>query len=493
MTRLLTKGAKALQTPCAPIDCIDTRVQHTVQTLAKVLAEYREKTGFGRAIAAPQIGVLQRVIVMNLGAGPIALINPEITWRSDSMQWVWDDCLSVPDCIVQVERHQSISVRYQDMHGRYRHWERMPADMAELLQHEMDHLDGVLMTDRVKSERAIRPIRERETLIGQQRNGTRLRVDHVNEAADVIDPVFLQTPQYRVPVLQDQLGCNVLFKVETQNPIRSFKGRGADYLLRRLLSTENPSHLVSASAGNWGQALAYVNRSHRLPLTIYASKNANPLKIERMRGFGATVRLAGDNFDEAKSFAKTFATESGGLFLEDGASPEIAEGHATMACEILSDAEHVDAIIAPLGNGALLNGLGLWAKAKDPATKIIGVCAQGAVSMRDSWLALKAGGPLVEYQTSATIADGIDVRIPVPEAVMDMCRLTDEIDVVTDAQMIAAMGWAMTHLGLILEPAGAAGLATLLAHQERYAGKNLAVVLTGSNLTTEQHKAWLSR
>jgi hypothetical protein len=140
----------------------------------------------------------------------------------------------------------------------------------------------------------------------------RIALSAVQAARQVIDPVFLNTPCYECGPLSTALGCQLILKLETANPIRSFKGRGASLLVRRLDRNSAPiTALVSASAGNWGQALAYACRDAGIPLILYAATSANSLKVARMRSLGAEVRLAGGDFDAAKLEAEGFAREAG--------------------------------------------------------------------------------------------------------------------------------------------------------------------------------------
>src|SRR5260370_33341513 len=134
----------------------------------------------------------------------------------------------------------------------------------------------------------------------------RLSVERIEQAAGIIDPVFLNSPQFRAETLEQQLGCHVVVKVETLNPIRSFKGRGAEYFTATL---EGRPHLGCATAGNFGQGMAFAARKRGLRLTIFASVAANPMKIERMRALGAHVRLVGEDFKAAHSGAEGFAGE----------------------------------------------------------------------------------------------------------------------------------------------------------------------------------------
>lgn len=298
-----------------------------------------------------------------------------------------------------------------------------------------------------------------------------ISVDRIAEAARVVDRVFLNSPQF----VCEPLGGNIVLKVETVNPIRSFKGRGAEYLLHRL--SEAPEGLVCASAGNFGQGMAYACRKRGIPLTVYASDAANPLKIERMRSLGATVVLVPGDFDAAKDAARHHP----GFFVEDGLLGAIAEGAGTMAIELAT--ERLDAVYVPLGNGSLINGVGRWFKHHSPTTRIIAACAGGAPSMALSW---KAHQPITA--SSRTIADGIAVRVPVPDAVRIMETTVDDVILVSDDEMRVAMRSLFYDAGLLVEPAGAAGIAAIKKHAP--AGR-VAAILTGGNLTNEQAREWL--
>src|SRR5258705_1913846 len=203
----------------------------------------------------------------------------------------------------------------------------------------------------------------------------RLSVERIEQAAGIIDPVFLNSPQFRAETLEQQLGCRVVVKVETLTPIRSFKGRGAEYFTAML---EGRPHLVCATAGNFDQGMAFAARKRGMRLTIFASVTANPLKVERMRALGADVRLAGDNFKAAHSAAQAFATETGAQMIEDGRIPAISEGAGTIGLEVLRWPEPFDAILVPLGDGALMGGVARWVKAHRPARQMIVICARGS-------------------------------------------------------------------------------------------------------------------
>jgi threonine dehydratase len=301
------------------------------------------------------------------------------------------------------------------------------------------------------------------------------------DARTRIDPLFLDTP-----LLQTNLsGLSILAKDETDNPIRSFKGRGTSFYLAE--NPHNTAPLVTASAGNFGQGLAYNAGKHGRSLIVFASVNASPVKIEAMRRFGAEVILAGDDFDAAKTAAKRHAEEKGLQFVEDGAEVEIAEGAGTIAAELTDYGEAIDAIYIPLGNGALAAGIGCWFRMQSPETRIIAVASSGAPCMALSYRA----GKSIPTEDARTIADGIAVRIPVPQAVEWLKDTIDDVVLVDDDQILAAMRFAHERWGRLVEPAGAAGLAAILAKQVAGTANRVATILCGGNLTDTQIASWL--
>ena len=484
---ILTRGNPQLVMASHLVNFPDAELPQQLAMLHATLTDFRQRNGFGRAMAAPQVGLLKRVIVMNLGATPFALINSKITWRSEELFDVWDDCLSVPDCVVRVQRHCSMSVSYFDERGRERLWEKLPPDLSELVQHEMDHLDGILMNERATGKDAIRPIAEHAQLVGNARPKHRLSLDQIARSAGVIPPEFLNSPQYNCEPLSQALGCQLTIKLDFANPIRSFKGRGASFFVSEMLRRGDKRPLVCASAGNWGQAMAYACRLHGLPIVIYASVHANPLKVERMKALGAEVRQEGADFDAAKDAAKAYANSIGGWMVEDGMEPEVSEGHGTLAMELLARGDVLDVIVVPLGNGAMLTGMARWIKAASPATRVIGVCARGADSMEKSWREQR----LIVHSRADTIADGIAVRVPIPEAVQDMQGIVDDVLLIDDAHIIQAIKLVHQHAGLQLETAGAVGVAALIAHPALFQNQRVATVLCGSNITEAQIKEYL--
>jgi threonine dehydratase len=225
--------------------------------------------------------------------------------------------------------------------------------------------------------------------------------------------------------------------------------------------------------------LAFAARARGVRLDVFAAGNANPLKITRMRQLGADVRLTGNDFDDAKSHARAYAEREGLMFVEDGRELSITEGAGSIAVELCKWPEPIGAILVPLGNGALLGGVGTWMKAYSPATRVIGVCAAGAPAMRES-LRLNR---VVETERAETIADGIAVRVPIPEALDYLKPVVDDVVTVTDHALRKAMEGVQRETGLVGEPAGVAGLAAVFGARPAIPeGALVATILCGSNI-----------
>jgi threonine dehydratase len=302
-----------------------------------------------------------------------------------------------------------------------------------------------------------------------------LDLDGVLAAPALIDPVFLHTPLRADAALDAALGCRLLAKDETDNPIGSFKGRGTELFVATVLRPGEA--IVSASAGNFGQGLARAATRRGHACTVFAAETANPAKLEAMRALGADVRLAGADFDAAKLAARQYAQAHQLRFVEDGAEPAIAQGAGTIALELLAYAMP-DVMLVPLGNGALLEGIGSVLRARAPSVETVAVVAAGAPSMKLSLEAQCA----VETERADTIADGIAVRVPIASRLPQLRRCCDRVVAVSEAQLIDAMRLLHRHLGMVVEPAGAAGVAAILAEPGRYAGRLVVTVLCGKNI-----------
>jgi threonine dehydratase len=300
-------------------------------------------------------------------------------------------------------------------------------------------------------------------------------IDGVLDARRHIDRVFLRSSLLTAAALDAATGCHVLAKSELANPIGCFKGRGADLFCATVLAPGES--VVCASAGNFGQGLAYAANRRGHACTVFASIRANPVKLDAMRRLGAEVRLSGMDFDAAKITAREHATQTGQRWVEDGAEPAIADGAGTLALELL-DAAPFDTLVVPLGNGALLDGVGRVMRALAPQVRVVAVVAASAPAMK---LSLEAGRS-VATEHAQTIADGIAVRVPIAATLPRLRECCDDIVAVSEAELFAAMQMIHRTLGIVVEPAGAAGVAAMLAEPTRYAGQRIATILTGGNI-----------
>jgi len=294
-----------------------------------------------------------------------------------------------------------------------------------------------------------------------------LSLSRIEHAVGEIDPVFLRTPQFVSERLSRELGREVLVKVETLNPIGSFKGRGTSFLARRL----DAATWVCATAGNFGQGLAYAARERGASVHVFVPPDAPEGKVERMRALGAEV----ETHERPDGAAREHAAGEGRLLVVDGLDPAIAEGAGTIGVE-LAEAGRIDTAVVQLGDGALITGVARWLKSRAPESTVIGVCATGAPAMARS---LASGRPISDAGTG-TIAGTLAITDPVPESLERILALVDDVVLVDDDDLRAATALIAESLGVLVEPAGAAGVAALARHPEKVAGERVAILLTGA-------------
>ena len=278
---------------------------------------------------------------------------------------------------------------------------------------------------------------------------------------EVIDPVFLGSPLLRHPALDEALGMSCTLKIETLNPIRSFKGRGTEAVVAAL-GSQAPNGVITTSTGNFGQGIAWAARRRDIAATIVCPYNANPMKVAAMRRLGAEVILADASEGDGKRLAPRLAAERGLTFIEDGRHIEIAAGNGTIAQEMTDAEVFPDVVVVQIGDGSLAEGVGGWFKARSPGTRVVGVVAGGAPSMLRS---IEAGHP-VEIE-AVTIADGMAIDLPIPAALELLPECVDEFVVVDDQQIAAAVRLLFDTCGVLAEPSGAAGIAALMTTRFR--------------------------
>jgi threonine dehydratase len=315
---------------------------------------------------------------------------------------------------------------------------------------------------------------------------TRLDLDRVRAARRVIDPVFLDTPLYRCTALGRQLGCAVSVKLETANPVRSFKAGGTD-LVASLLADRGGTAAVCASAGNLGQALGWSAQRWGLDVMVVASRHAPGAKLDRIRALGAELELVDGDFEAARERAADIAQRRGIRLVEDSLDIETCEGAATIGLELAGGASSVDAVLIALGGGALATGVGYVLKTLAPAVEVICVQPLGAPAMTRSWHERR----VVTTDSTNTIADGVAGRFPIPAVLDDLLQVADDAVLVDETSIVAGMRMLLEHAGLVVEPSAALGVAAVLEDRDRFAGRHVVTIICGGNVDLDAYHGWV--
>ncbi|MEJ1110671.1 MULTISPECIES: threonine ammonia-lyase [unclassified Kribbella] len=312
---------------------------------------------------------------------------------------------------------------------------------------------------------------------------TRLDTARIRAARRVIDPVFLDTPLYRCEALEPDLGCTVSIKLETANPVRSFKGRGTELVATQLASRA----VVCASAGNLGQALAWSGRRRGLDVTVVASRFATVAKLDRIRALGARLELVDGDHELARERAAAIAQYDGIRLLEDSLDLETCEGAATIGLELVDAAPAFDTVLIALGGGALATGVGHVVKDLAPDVEVICVQPLGAPALTHSWHQRR----VVTTDSTNTIADGVAGRYPIPAVLDDLLLVADDAVLVEEASIITGMRLLLDHAGLVVEPSAALGIAAILENRPRFADRHVVTIICGNNVDLPNYHRWV--
>lgn len=313
--------------------------------------------------------------------------------------------------------------------------------------------------------------------------GTRLDLQRVRAAREVIAPVFLDSPLYRCEPLEVGLGCELSIKLETANPVRCFKARGTE-LVAGQLAAAGGGGLVCASAGNLGQALAWSGRARGLAVAVWASQRAPRTKLDRIRALGARLELVDGDFDSARDAAAADARKSGARLVEDSLDIETCEGAATIGLELA--AAPVDVVLVALGGGAMATGVGAVLKTLAPAIEIVCVQPAGAPAMTRSWRERR----VITTDSTDTTADGVAGRRPIAAVLDDLLLVADDTVLVDEESIITGMRLLLDRAGLVVEPSAALGIAAILEDRDRFAGRRVATIVCGSNVDTDSYQHW---
>lgn len=298
--------------------------------------------------------------------------------------------------------------------------------------------------------------------------------------------MFLDTPLYRCEALEPGLGCTVSIKLETANPVRSFKARGTEVVASGLADNGSRA-VVCASAGNLGQALAWSGRRRGLDVTVVASRFATVAKLDRIRALGAGLELVDGDHELARDRAAALARQDGIRLVEDSLDIETCEGAATIGLELVEARRSFDTVLIALGGGALATGVGHVVKALAPEAEVICVQPLGAPAMTHSW----RGRRVVTTDSTDTIADGVAGRRPIPAVLDDLLLVADDAVLVQEASIISGMRMLLDHAGLVVEPSAALGVAAILEDRDRFAGRHVVTIVCGSNVDVDAYHRWV--
>lgn len=312
-----------------------------------------------------------------------------------------------------------------------------------------------------------------------------LTLQKFEKAAKNLEEVAHKTPLAFAPVLSDRAGWNVYLKKENLQVTGSFKLRGAFNKIATLMQTKKIDGVVAASAGNHAQGVAFSSQHFGISATIFMPESTPLNKIQGVERYGAEVKLKGSNYDEAYAYAIAYAKEKHLEFVHPFADEDVMAGQGTIAYEILEQievfkgAKSLDAIVVPVGGGGLISGIARLAKELNPNIKIIGVAAAGAPAMANSFHKKK----LVNSQSVRTIADGIAVKNSSKVTFDYIMKYVDDIKLVSDDEIASAILFLLERQKLLVEGAGAVGVAALLHNKLGIPkGANVCIVLSGGNI-----------
>jgi len=272
-------------------------------------------------------------------------------------------------------------------------------------------------------------------------------------------------------------GSKVYLKNEFEQKTGSFKLRGAYYKIKNLTEDEKSKGVVAASAGNHAQGVALASAMEKINCTIVMPRNASPAKIAATKEYGAEVVLEGKNYDESWIKAQEIAKTSGAQIIHAFDDPQIIAAQGVIGLEIMEQLPNVDEIYVPIGGGGLAAGILTAVKTKNPNVKIIGVESKSFPSMKNSL----DSGKLETVDGGFTVADGISVRTPGKQTFEIIRDMIDKIVLVDDEEIIKTIFLLMERSKVVVEPAGAAGLAYLVSKKPS-PGKNVVPILCGGNV-----------
>ncbi|WP_457596134.1 threonine ammonia-lyase [Hydrogenimonas sp.] len=306
-----------------------------------------------------------------------------------------------------------------------------------------------------------------------------VRLEDIRNAHAQVGKVAVETPFSYAPKLSEATGLEVYLKKENLQNTGSFKIRGSFNKIASLSDEERARGVVAASAGNHAQGVALGAKHFGIPATIVMPETTPLTKVDGVKSYGAEVVLEGTNYDEAYAYATRYAKTHNRVFVHPFADEQVIAGQGTIALEILQRCEAPDAVLVPVGGGGLISGIAVAIKALSPETRVIGVAAEGAPAMK---LSFDARQP-IDTTGVRTIADGIAVRDTSPMTLEYILRYVDDMVLVSDDEIANAILYLLEKQKLVVEGAGAVGIAALLHRNLGLEeGAKVVTVLSGGNI-----------
>jgi len=296
-----------------------------------------------------------------------------------------------------------------------------------------------------------------------------------------IAPYLPRTPLYSYGGLSDVLGTDVWVKHENHLPVGAFKVRGGVNLVAQLSAEERVRGVVTASTGNHGQSIAYAARLFGVRAIVCVPEGANPVKLAAIRGLGAEIVVDGRDFDEARDRCVQLAAQHGYRYIHSGDEPHLIAGVATATLELLEDEPGIDVIVVPIGGGSGAAGACIAANAVRAGIEVIGVQSDAAPAAYRSWKERR----LIEDRME-TFAEGLATRVAFELPQRIMWERLDDFVLVSDDQIRSAIVTMIETTRNLVEAAGAAPLAAALSLRERLAGKRVALICSGGNISPAQ-------
>src|SRR5690348_17741185 len=303
-------------------------------------------------------------------------------------------------------------------------------------------------------------------------------IDDIRAAAERIKGAVIRTPMLVSRTLSEIIGAEVWLKFENLQFTAAYKERGALNKLLQLSPEERQRGVIAASAGNHAQAVAYHAKRLGIPAVIVMPESTPTVKVTQTAGHGAQVVLHGDMFDDAYARARELALENGYVFVHPFDDPQIIAGAGTVALEMLEDAPDLEAIVVPIGGGGLMSGVSIASRAIKPDIQLIGVEAELYPSMKCAiqGCQMPLGGD--------TLAEGIAVKQPGELTSRILREYANDVMLVPERDLERSVAMLVGIEKTVVEGAGAAGLAAMLAYKDRFQGRKIATVLCGGNIDT---------